>query len=116
MYELKPRVYPHDYYFHPYSNTAFVHPGPSNRTWLWAAQNAFDEKGRRFRKPVGHRPTPSAVLVDAAIVHPSTVSDRLQATGIIQANQEVQLVSEVAVYDYQTATINLDRAVDRFTY
>jgi hypothetical protein len=89
-----------------------VHPGPGNRTWLWAAQNAFDEKGRRFRKPVGHRPTPSAVLVDAAVVHPPTVSDRLQATGIIQANQEVQL----AVYDYQTATINLDRAVDRLTY
>lgn len=49
-------------------------------------------------------------------MHPPTVPNRLQSTGIIQANQEVQLVSEVAVYDYQTATINLDRAVDRFTY
>lgn len=39
---------------------------------------------------------PPAVLVDGYVVRPTTVPDELQATGTIQANQEVQLVSEVA--------------------
>ena len=37
-----------------------------------------------------------AVLVDHYVVRPTAAADELQATGTIQANQEVQLVSEVA--------------------
>ncbi|WP_052732952.1 efflux RND transporter periplasmic adaptor subunit [Hymenobacter terrenus] len=43
--------------------------------------------------PAGPAP---AVLVDHYVVRATAVSDELQATGTIQANQEVQLVSEVA--------------------
>lgn len=39
---------------------------------------------------------PPTVLVDDYVVRPTAVADELQATGTIQANQEVQLVSEVA--------------------
>lgn len=39
---------------------------------------------------------PPAVPVDEYVVRPTASSDELQATGTIQANQEVQLVSEVA--------------------
>jgi membrane fusion protein (multidrug efflux system) len=39
---------------------------------------------------------PPAVLVDDYVVRPTAQADELQATGTIQANQEVQLVSEVA--------------------
>jgi membrane fusion protein (multidrug efflux system) len=46
-------------------------------------------------EPAAAESTP-AVLVDHYVVHSTTSSDALQATGTIQANQEVQLVSEVA--------------------
>lgn len=52
----------------------------------------------------------SAVLVDAAVVRATAVADQLQATGTIQANQEVQLVSEVArkvtaIYAHEGTTV-----------
>ncbi|MGI4863088.1 MAG: efflux RND transporter periplasmic adaptor subunit [Janthinobacterium lividum] len=51
-----------------------------------------------------------AVLVDDYVVHPTTVPDQLQATGTIQAKQEVQLVSEVArkvtaIYAHEGTTV-----------
>ena len=51
-----------------------------------------------------------AVLVDAAVVRATAVADQLQATGTIQANQEVQLVSEVArkvtaIYAHEGTTV-----------
>jgi membrane fusion protein (multidrug efflux system) len=51
-----------------------------------------------------------AVLVDATVVRPTAVPNQLQATGTIQANQEVQLVSEVArkvtaIYAHEGATV-----------
>ncbi|MBO2011091.1 efflux RND transporter periplasmic adaptor subunit [Hymenobacter negativus] len=53
---------------------------------------------------------PSAVLVDSYVVRPTASADALQATGTIQANQEVQLVSEVArkvtgIYAHEGTTV-----------
>ncbi|WP_210520104.1 efflux RND transporter periplasmic adaptor subunit [Hymenobacter terricola] len=53
---------------------------------------------------------PPAVLVDDYVVRATAVPDELQATGTIQANQEVQLVSEVArkvtgIYAHEGTTV-----------